>query len=84
MPEALRLSVDPRLRVLYLVAIAIGVFFLRELWQIGALLALQAALWLTVGLPPRRLPRQVLKLWGFALFILASYAFTAEDPALDR
>ena len=78
------LRVDPRLRVLYLVAVAVGVFFLRELWQIGALLAVQGVLWIVVDLPPRRLLRQLVKLWGFALFILASYAFTAEDPSTDR
>ena len=61
---------DPRLRVLYLVGVAIGVFFLRQPWQLGALAASQAILWLILGLPPRRLVRQVTKLWGFAAFIV--------------
>lgn len=75
---------EPRLRVLYLASIVVAVFFLHHLWQIALLAAVQAALWLLVGLPLRRLLRQIGKLWGFALFLLASYALTAEDPAIDR
>src|SRR5256885_11314306 len=77
-------TLDPRVRVLYLAAIAIGIFFLRELWQVGAVLALQCALWLIVKLPPRLLLRKIGKLWGFAAFIIASYALTREDPSIDR
>ena len=77
-------SLDPRLRVLYLAAIAVGIFFLRGLVPITIVLAAQAGLWFVVGLPPRRLLRQVMKLWGFAAFIIASYALTREDPLVDR
>src|SRR5690242_5388734 len=52
--------------------------------MVGAVLALQAMLWLAVGLPPRRLLRAVGKLWGFALFVLISYALTRESPEIDR
>lgn len=75
---------DPRLRVVYLIAVAVGVFFLRAPWQLGALAASQAVLWLVLKLGVRRLVRQVTKLWGFAAFIVASYALTADDPATDR
>ena len=79
-----RRSLDPRWRVLYLVTVAVGVFALRHPWQTALLVAVQAALWLAVGLGPRRLLRQIMKLWGFALFIVVSFALTSEDPAIDR
>jgi hypothetical protein len=73
-----------RSRVVYLGGIAVGVFMLPHLWQVGLVCALQALLWLVVGLPAPRLLRQVGKLWGFALFIIASYALTSNDPATDQ
>ena len=76
--------VDPRARVVYLVAIAIGVFLVRAPLLVAALAASQALAWLAVGLGWRRLARQFKKLLGFALFIVGSYALTAEDPATDR
>jgi hypothetical protein len=72
-------TIDPRLRVLFVLGVAAGVFFLREPWQAGAACALLAITWLIVKLPPKRLARQILKLWGFALFILASYAFFNDE-----
>ncbi len=77
-------GLDPRLRVLFLLAVAVGVFFLHVVWQAAAACGALAVLWLVVKLPPRRLLRQVLKLWGFALFVLVSYAFFANNPATDR
>ncbi|WP_394820632.1 hypothetical protein [Pendulispora albinea] len=74
---------DPRLRVLYLAVLALGAFAVKGLVWLALLAGSQAVLWLVVGLPPRRLLRQVTKLWGFALFILLSYALTSEDPATD-
>lgn len=76
--------VDARLRVLYLLGVALGIFFLRPLWQVAIVLGVQCVLWFVVGLPARGLLRQILKLWGFALFLLASYALTREDPSIDR
>ncbi|MGO8997410.1 MAG: hypothetical protein ACLQVI_29190 [Polyangiaceae bacterium] len=78
------MRIDPRIRVAYLVAIAVGVFFVRQLAPLSVLLLAQGVLWLALGLGARRLLRQVTKLWGFALFILLSFALTKEDPALDR
>lgn len=77
-------SVDPRLRVLYLITLSAGVFFLHALWQVALLAALQALLWLVVRLPPQRLFRQIGKLWFFILFIVVSYSLTSEDPETDR
>ncbi len=82
MPSETR--IDPRLRVLYLAALAVGVFLVKPLWALSALALSQALAWLLVGIPARRLLRQVTKLWGFALFIVTSYALTADDPATDR
>jgi hypothetical protein len=73
-----------RLRVLYLLAVAVGVFLLPEAWQVAAVCLLQVALWFLVGLPPRRLLRQILKLWVFATLIVLSYALVSLDPETDR
>ena len=77
-------KIDPRLRVLYLLSVAGGVFVFRRLDVITALVAAQAVLWLVVGLTPQRLLRQIKKLWFFTLFIVVSYALTSEDPATDH
>ena len=59
-------GIDPRLRVLYLVAVAIGAVALRDLRVVGGLVAVHLVAWFLVGLPARRLVRQVVKLGGFA------------------
>ena len=74
----------PALRVVYLLAVSIGVFWLSELWQVGALLALHAGLWLVLGLGARALGRQLAKIGTFAALIFASYLFSSQDPATDR
>jgi hypothetical protein len=78
------MSIGPRLRVLYLAAVAVGVVLLREPVAIAAVVAGQLALWFAVRLPTRRLVRQLGKLIGFAAFLVGSYALTANDPATDR
>jgi hypothetical protein len=78
------MSIGPRLRVLYLATVAVGVLLLRTPLAISAVVAVQLALWPAAGLPARRLARQLAKLVGFAAFLVASYAFTADDPATDR
>src|SRR5687768_1262108 len=75
---------DPRWRVLYLGSVAAAVFLVPWLWLAGILLAVHCALWLIVGLPPRKLLRQLYKLLPFSLFLLLSYALTDENPATDR
>ena len=79
-----RTPIDPRWRVLFLLGAAIGVFFLRAPWMIGAALGVLVVLWFIVGLPATRLFRQIFKLWGFTLFVVASYALTKESPEIDR
>ncbi len=76
--------IDPRLRVLYLIALAASVFFVHAPWIALGLVASQALLWLVVRLPPLRLLRQISKLWFFSLFIIATYALTTESPDLAR
>ncbi|MGQ0504840.1 MAG: hypothetical protein ACT4TC_05930 [Myxococcaceae bacterium] len=74
----------PFARVLYLLATAVGVFFLKDPWHVGALFVLQLALWPIVRLPLRKLARHLTKLAGIATFIVVSYAIVSEDPALDQ
>lgn len=76
--------IDPRLRVLYLVAVAVGVFFLKDPRLACGLLAAHVVAWLALGLGVRLLLRAAWKLWGFVAFVSISYALTAEDPAIDR
>lgn len=75
--------VGPRVRVPYLAAVVAATLLLPGVWLV-ALVAVQLALALAVGLPPRRLGRQLFKFWAFALFIVGSYALTEEDPSVDR
>lgn len=82
--EAQERSVDPRFRVLYLAVVAIAAFLIKDARVAGGAVAVHAVLWLIVGLGGRRLVRQITKLWGFAAFILISYAVVAEDPHVDR
>ena len=59
--------VDPRARVLYLLVVGVGIFFLRHPWQIGVLLSAHALLWFVVGLPAARLVRHALNMvFGFS------------------
>ena len=77
-------NVDPRLRVLFLIAAAVGIFLLPRLWMAATAAGVLSAAWLAVGLPPKRLLRQYYKLVPFGLFIVGSYALTKEDAAVDR
>lgn len=76
--------IDPRLRVAFLLGAAVGVFFLRDFASLGIALGVLAVLWFAVGLAPRRLVRQIYKLWGIALFIAVSSAFFENDVDTDR
>jgi hypothetical protein len=76
--------VDSRLRVLYLVAVAVGAFFVHDARIAGALVGAHALAWLALGLGARALLRQIVKLWGFTLFILVSYGITSESDDIDR
>lgn len=77
-------AIDARVRVLYLVAVAGGALLVKD-WRASAgLLGAHVILWLALRLGFVALLRQVTKLWGFALFIVVSYALTSEDPSVDR
>ena len=65
---------DPRLRVLYLLAVAIGIFFVRSPVALGAITAAQLGLWIALGMGWRELGRQLVKFASFAAFLIVSYA----------
>jgi hypothetical protein len=77
-------GLDPRLRALYLLGVAVGVFFLPTWHLCAAAAAIQVALWLGLGLGARPLARQLRKLALFLAVIVAAYALVGEDPARDR
>lgn len=75
---------DPRLKALYLVAIAVGVFFLPAWWMVAIAALVQAALWLGLGLGPRALLWQLRKLTLFLAILVVAYGLVSLDPATDR
>src|SRR3954447_10009553 len=77
-------SVDPRFRVLYLAVVAVTVFLIKDARVAGGIAVIHAGTWLALGHGLGPLVRQVTKLWGFVAFLLASYAFTSEDPLVDH
>lgn len=77
-------TVDPRLRVLFLVIVAVGLFFLGTPLAVGIACGALAVMWLAVKLPPRRLVRQVVRLWAFALLVLVAYSLFSSPTGVDR
>jgi hypothetical protein len=77
-------GVTPPVRVLYLLAVALGLVLARTPGAIAVLAGTQVALWFLAGLSASRLLRQIVRFWGFALLIVASYALVSDDPAVDR
>lgn len=74
-----------RARVLYVLAIAIGIFWLERPEPIAALCALQGAAWLLAGLGARELASRIAKLVLLSAFLVVSFAASAgDDPSLDR
>ena len=67
-----------------MIACAVSAFALRKWPFLVSALGLQVVLWFVVGYAPGRLVRQITKLWGFALFVIGSYALTSEAPEIDR
>jgi len=80
MPEKTdpRSGVHPIARVLYLIAISVGVFLLRAPMSVAAVVVLQMLLWPLIGLPIAGLLRQFRKLATFAAAILLTYALFGE------
>jgi hypothetical protein len=77
-------SVSPRLRVAFLVGVAVGAFLLPRWWMVAGVAAAMAIAWLAVGLGARPLVRQATKLVTISIVIVLGYALFAEDPATDR
>src|SRR5574341_1345675 len=80
---ARRGMIDPRLQILYLIAVAAVAFATSDPWWLCGLLALQLVLWLWLRLPPGGLWAIVRRLQGFVAFIVLSFAFFAFEPG-DR
>jgi hypothetical protein len=79
-----RAGVDPRLRVLFLVVISVGVFFLPTATMVGIACVALAITWFVVGLPARRLARQISKLGFFVAFMLFAYSFFPSAAGESR
>jgi hypothetical protein len=80
MPERIDAAggVHPIARVVYLLAVSVGVFLLRAPLSVGAVVLLQMILWPLIGLPLGSLARQFRKLATFAAAILLTYALFGE------
>lgn len=79
-----RASVDPRLRVLFLLIVAVGVFVLASPVTVGCTCLALAAMWILVKLPARRLVSQIRKLWLFAVLMLFAYSIFPSPTGADR
>ena len=75
---------SPRLKAVYLAAIAVGVFFLPAWWMVGAVGLFQLALWFRLGIGLGPLVRQFRKLALFLIVILVAYSLVENDPATDQ
>lgn len=77
------MSIDPRVQILYLVAVGVTAFvFSDPRWLLG-LLALQVALWLRARLPVVDLVTVLRKLVIFFVVIVISFGFFESEPG-DR
>jgi hypothetical protein len=65
----------------WLLALAIGLFVIEHPALLGALLAVQIALWFAAGLPPRELFAPLRRLVAFGLLIALSFAFVPTGGA---
>lgn len=74
----------PRTRVAFLLAVALGVFFVPYWWACAAVMVTMAMAWLALGLGAGALALQVRKLVPISTLIIAGYALFAIDPATDR
>ena len=73
---------SPRLRVAYLVGVAVGVFILKEPWQLGATLLAQILIWVRLRYPPTAIVRMGRRLFGLLFFIMLSFLlFPPEGEA---
>ena len=75
------MTIGPRLRALYLIVVAVGVFFIPWWQAVAAVALVQVALWLFLGLGFGPLRMQLRKLILFCGGILIAYSLVGEDPA---
>jgi Cobalt transport protein len=71
----------PRVKIVALIALAIGCFFVRDPWVLAGALLLEILAWCLLRLPMSPLYRTFRKLSVFALFIVISYSFLASESA---
>lgn len=69
----------PRLRLLFLLAVAVGAMLTKSLLVLSALTVALVAIALAVALSARAAARQLRKLLVFALLIVGTHAFFGED-----
>lgn len=75
--------IDPRLQILYLLAVGIVAFATSDPRWLSGLLVLQILLWLWLRLPVGGLWAIVRRLQWFVVFVVLSFAFFAFEPG-DR
>ncbi len=75
----------PTLKLAYLVALAVGLFLLRDPWLLGGLALLQLVLWASSRLDFRMLGRLARRMTVFLVILTVTYAFfSAGSRAEDR
>lgn len=70
----------PRLRALYLAAVAVGVFFVPGVLAVGAVAAVQLVLLVALATPAAELFRTFRKLFVFLAVIFIAYSLVEGDP----
>ncbi len=73
------MNLSPRLRVVYLIAVAVGVFFVRSVGGVAAILGFQLFLWGIARYPAQQIVRLGTKLFWFFFFVVLSFAFFPEE-----
>ncbi len=75
--------VDPRLQILYLLAVGVAAFASSDLWWLCGLLGIQLALWFWRRLPVAGLLAIVRRLQWFVVIVVLSFALFDFEPG-DR
>ena len=78
------MNVDPRLRVVFLLGVAVGAFLLKDPLHVAGLCVALVGMWRAVRLPWHRLRKKVFKLWGLAFVLVLSFGLTTQGEAVDR
>jgi hypothetical protein len=80
----MRASPSPRTRVLYLVAVAVGVFLVADAGLLVGLAVGQLLAASRVGLSPLAIARDIRRLWLFGLLLLLSFSLLPVDTGTDQ